>query len=89
MLGFKLNHVSKTNYRGIALCSAICKIVDYAIIYKYVSELHTSSLQFAYKQEHSTIMCTSIFQEVVNYYNHNGSNVNACLVDASKAFDRQ
>ena len=76
------------NYRGIALCSAICKIVDYAIIYKYGSELHTSSLQFAYKQDHSTIMCTSIFQEVVNYYNHNGSNVNACLVDASKAFYR-
>ena len=68
--------------------NAICKIVDYAIIYKYGSELHTSSLQFAYKQYHSTIMCTSIFQEVVNYYNHNGSNVYACLVDASKAFDR-
>ena len=33
-------------------------------------------------------MCTSIFQEVANYYNHNGSNVYACLVDASKAFDR-
>ena len=33
-------------------------------------------------------MCTSIFQEVVNYYNRNGSNVYACLVDASKAFDR-
>ena len=76
------------NYRGIALCSAICKIVHYAIIYKYGSELHTSSLQFAYKQDHSTIMCTSIFQEVVNYYNHNGSNVYACLVDVSKAFDR-
>ena len=23
------------NYRGIALCSAICKIIDYAIIHKY------------------------------------------------------
>ena len=36
------------NYRGIALCSAICKIVYYAIIYKYGSELHTSSLQVAF-----------------------------------------
>ena len=36
----------------------------------------------------SKTMCTSIFQEVVNYYNRNGSNVYACLVDASKAFDR-
>ena len=33
-------------------------------------------------------MWTSIFQEVVNYYNHNGANVYACLVDASKTFDR-
>ena len=33
-------------------------------------------------------MCTNIFQEVVNNYNRNGSNVFACLVDASKAFDR-
>ena len=32
------------NYRGIA----ICKIVDYALIYKYGSELHTSSLTVNY-----------------------------------------
>ena len=61
--------------------------MDCAIVYKYGSELHISSLQFAYKQDHSTIICTGIFQEVVNYYNRNGSNVYACLVDASKAFD--
>ena len=35
----------------------------YAIIYKYGTELYASALQFAYKQEHSTIMCTSIFQD--------------------------
>ena len=64
------------------------QIIDYAIVHKYGGELHTSALQFAYKQNHSTIMCTSIFQEVVNYYNRNGSNVYACLVDASKASDR-
>ena len=65
-----------------------CLIIDYAIIHKYGGELHTSALQFAYKQHHSTIMCTSIFQEVMNYYNRNGSNVYACFVDASKVFDR-
>ena len=76
------------NYRGIALCSAIVKIINYAIIHKYGGELRTSALQFAYRQNNSTIMCTSICQELVNYYNRNGSNVYACLVDASKAFDR-
>ena len=33
-------------------------------------------------------MCTSIFQEVVNFYNRIGSYVYVCLVDVSKAFDR-
>ena len=61
------------NYKGIALCSPICKVIDYVTIYKYGNELHTSPMQFACKQDHSTIMWTSIFQEVINYYNRNGS----------------
>ena len=33
-------------------------------------------------------MCTNVFKEVASHYNSKGSNVYACLVDASKAFDR-
>ena len=82
------NLQSSDNYRGIALCSAITKIIDYIFLSKHSDILQTSDLQFAFKAEHSTTMCTSVIKEVVSYYNSSGSNVYACLLDASKAFDR-
>ena len=45
------------NYRGIALCSALCKLIDIIIIDKYGHLLSTSELQFAFKPEHSTNVC--------------------------------
>ena len=79
---------SSDNYRGIALSSSLGKIIDYILLEKYEDELRTSGLQFAYKHGHSTTMCTSVLKEVIMHYNANGSNVYACLLDASKAFDR-
>ncbi len=76
------------NQRGIALCSAMCKIFDLVIINRYGDKLNSSKLQFAFKQEHSTTACTGIIKEVVKHYNDRGSAVFSCLIDASKAFDR-
>ena len=76
------------NYRGIALCSALCKVIDLIIIDKYSDKLLTSELQFAFKSDHSTSMCTSIFKDVCSYYQSRNSDVYVCLLDASKAFDR-
>ena len=51
--------------------------------------MKTSPLQFAFKKDHSTVMCNFTTKEVINYYINNGSKVYACLIiDASKAFDR-
>ena len=36
----------------------------------------------------STTQCTYVMQETISYYNDNGSNVYALMLDASKAFDR-
>ncbi len=47
-----------------------------------------SNLQFAYKAEHSTYQCTWLAKEVITHYKNNGSNVYACLLDCSKAFDK-
>ena len=85
---FAGNLQSSDNYRGIALCSAINKIIDYVFLNKHSDILHTSDLQFAFKEEHSTTMCTSVIKEVIAHYNSRNSNVYACLLDASKAFDR-
>ena len=45
-------------------------------------------MQFGYKQNHSTVLCSLIYKEVVSNYLQNGNNVYSCLLDASKAFDR-
>ncbi len=76
------------NYRGIALCSSICKVFDLVILHRYSGLLMSSNLQFSYKSEHSTTMCTAVLRETIAYYNSRNTNVYSCLLDASKAFDR-
>ena len=77
-----------SNYRGIALCNALCKVIDLWLLCKLENKLGTSELQFAFKLGHSTIMCTSVLKEIISQYRRKGSNVYVCLIDASKAFDR-
>ena len=79
---------SSDNYRGIALCCSLCKVIDYVFINKYLGQLQSSNLQFAFKEGHDTTMCTAVLKETVSYYLDRDSDVYACLLDASKAFDR-
>ena len=82
------NLCTDDNYRGIALCSAMCKIIDLVIINKCKDKLVTSELQFAYKSEMSSIMCTNILKEVCSYYRYRDTDVFMCMLGPSKAFDR-
>ena len=45
-------------------------------------------MQFGFKENHSTTMCTVILREVIQNYIEGHSNVYCCLLDASKAFDK-
>ena len=74
-------------YREIALCSPLSKLFECIILNQFSSCLHSSENQFAFKHEHSTVICTTVFKETVQYYRNRNSNVYACLVDATKAFD--
>ena len=80
------NMLGSDNYRGIALCSELTKVIDYIFTDKHSDVLQTSNLPFPSNQNHSAIMCTAMIKDIVLHYNARGSN--ACLVDASKAFDR-
>ena len=75
------------NYRAIALSSVVGKLMDNIIMSKYSDVFTTSDLQFGFKKKHSTTHCTFVANEVIHYYNRNGTSVNAVLLDASKAFD--
>ena len=50
--------------------------------------LMTSEIQFGFKEHSSTIMCSTLLVETVEYYLSNNSTVYVLLIDASKAFDR-
>ena len=73
------------NYRGIAMTSCVNKLLELVILLKYGDNLKTSDLQFAYKKDHSTSMCTLTLKEVVRYYTSRKGNVYCCLLDATKA----
>ena len=77
-----------SNYRGIALCSSLGKLLDIIMLHRYRDLLQTSDMQYAYKQKHSTAICSLVVKEVINYYLNNDSEVFSSCVDASKAFDR-
>ena len=84
----KLNLYISCNYRAIALSSIFSKILDETIMSLQSEYLMTSELQFGFKEHSSTIMCSTLLVETVEYYGSNNSTVYVLLIDASKAFDR-
>ena len=54
------------NYRGISLVTSICKLFDYIIIILYDKQLKTTDMQFRFKSNHSTTMCSAIYMDIIN-----------------------
>ena len=79
---------SSDKYRGISLSNSICKLYDYVYIDLNMDYLKTDDMQFGFKNNHSTVLCTAVYIETINHYMNEGSDVYSCLIDASKAFDR-
>ena len=75
------------NYRSIALSSLILKIIDWIILLLFGTTLGLDDLQFAYQPGASTTMCTWAVMETISYFMRNGSEVFACTMDMTKAFD--
>ena len=50
--------------------------------------IFASELQFGFKANPSTYMCTMILKETLAYYNSNNSVAFCTFLDATKAFDR-
>lgn len=83
-----INAADSNNFRGIALSSVFCKLLDNIILDKFYDKLCTSDHQFGFKPKCSTNMCTMVLKETVSYYITNHSSVYCTFLDASKAFDR-
>ena len=76
------------NYRPIALAPTLSNVFELCILNEYRAAFATSTLQFGFKQDFSTDLCTGLIKNVISRYCNNGSTVHGCFLDASKAFDR-
>ena len=76
-------------YRSIAISSVIGKILDHIIIDRQSEFLKTSDYQCGFKPKSSTILCSTMVNETIQYYTENGGKrVYVLLLDATKAFDK-
>ena len=82
------NICSSDNYRSIAISSLILKIFDCVIILLYADKLDLDQLQFSYQPNISTLMCTWMVIETIDFFTRNGSDVYVCTMDMSEAFDK-
>ena len=87
--GSKVNLSNSDKYRSIAISSLLGKILDHIIIERQSEALKTSHYQYGFKPNSSTVLCSTMVNETVQYYTENGGKpVYVLLLDASKAFDK-
>ena len=79
---------NSNNYRGISLNTVVSKLFEYVIFELIYPVQNDQNLQFGFKRNHSTVLCSFILNQTIQYYNKNNSNVYALFLDATKAFDR-
>ena len=82
------NRCNSDNYRQIAISSILGKLFDIIVLEEQEDSLCTDILQFGFKKQSSTVLCTSMLLETIDYYNENDTDCYLLLLDASKAFDR-
>ena len=78
---------SSDNYRSISLNSLICKIMELILLELLQKFVNTNKLQFGFKEQHSTVLCSFALSETIQYYINQDSNIFALFLDSTKAFD--
>ena len=87
--GSNASLTSSDKYRSIAISSVIGKTLDHVIIDKLSDCLKTSDYQFGYKSKSSTVLCSTMVNETIQYYiEKGGKRLYLLMLDATKAFDK-
>ena len=68
--GSKVNLSDSDKYRSIAISSILGKILDHIIIVKQSDTLITSQHQYGFKANSSTVLCSTLVIETVQYYTY-------------------
>ena len=65
------NKTDSNNYRAITISSLLGKLFDLIVLSEQGSSLETDNLQFGFKRHFSTVICTALLMETIEYYNEN------------------
>ena len=66
-------------YRCIAISSLLSKILDNVILERQQNFLSTSNYQFSFKAKSSTVLCTTMVNETVQYYTERMVELSICF----------
>jgi len=78
---------SSANYRAIAISSLFMKIFDWIILILCGDKLAPNQYQYGFMKNSSTVMCSWVVLETINYFTNRNTPVYCCLLDLTKAFD--
>jgi len=80
--------ITVEDFRGISISPVISKVFEHCILERYQKFFMSSDNQFGFKKKSSCSHAIYSLRCVVDYYVKNGSTVNICALDLSKAFDK-
>ena len=86
--GRNANLSDSSNFRGIALSSVYGKLLDYIILDRYQDKLTSCDIQFSFKANSSTSLCSMVLKESIAYHIKHQTPVFCTFLDATKSFDR-
>ena len=78
------NTCDSNNYGQIAISSLLGKVFDTIILDKLQMSLETDILQLGFKNNSSTVICTSILKETIDYYNENKTDCYLLLLNGTR-----
>ena len=78
---------SSNNYRPVMQSSVILKLFEYCLLKKISPYIELSDSQHGFRPNHSTTTACAVLKETVSNYHKPNSDVYACFIDISKAFD--
>ena len=81
------NIASSDNYRPVMQSSMLLKLFEYCLLEKVLPFVELSDSQHGFRSNHSTVTACAVLKETIFNYRESGSDVYACFLDISKAFD--
>ena len=76
------------DFRGISISLVISKLFELCVLDLYDDYFETSDYQFGFKKNHGGSHIIFCVRSVIDHYVSNGSTINVCSLDLSKAFDK-